>query len=166
LTSPWPRAARWPQVASGTDDPGAFVEDFCRWREIPLIEQLARYSRVPEVAAALVAGSHRGPWLMPRTFLTRQAHWFPEGSLAELPDIDADPAAFDIRRYALQPGDAIFFDFLTVHGAPGFPYQSRRRVLSSGRHDLSRGLGFAAPAGCAGLTCPSRAPWASAGRGR
>jgi ectoine hydroxylase-related dioxygenase (phytanoyl-CoA dioxygenase family) len=67
---------------------------------------------------------------MPRTFLTRQARWFPEGSLAELPDIDAGPAAFDIRRYALAPGDAIFFDFLTVHGAPGFPYPSRRRVLS------------------------------------
>ena len=45
------------QVASGTGDPGAFVEDFCRWREIPLIEQLARYSRVPSVAAALMATS-------------------------------------------------------------------------------------------------------------
>ena len=45
------------QVASGTDDPGAFVEDFCRWQEIPLIEQLARYSRVPAVAAALMATS-------------------------------------------------------------------------------------------------------------
>jgi len=78
----------------------------------------------------LVAGSHRGPWLMPRTFRTKQPRWFPEGSLAELPDIDADPGAFDIRRFALQPGDAIFFDFLTVHGAPGFPYPSRRRVLS------------------------------------
>jgi ectoine hydroxylase-related dioxygenase (phytanoyl-CoA dioxygenase family) len=175
------------QVASGAGDPGAFVEDFCRWREVPQIEQLARYSRVPAIAAALlatprlrfyhdhvlvkepgtaqrtpwhqdqpyynvdghgvsawiavdpvpeggslelVAGSHRGPWLMPRTFLTRQAHWFPEGSLAELPDIDAGPAAFDLRRYTMRPGDAIFFDFLTVHGAPGFPYQSRRRVLS------------------------------------
>jgi hypothetical protein len=29
---------------------------------------------------------------MPRTFLTRQARWFPEGSLAELPDIDAEGA--------------------------------------------------------------------------
>jgi hypothetical protein len=27
-------------------------------------------------------------------------------------------------------GDAIFFDFLTVHGAPGFPHQGRRRILS------------------------------------
>ena len=175
------------QVASDGDDPGAFAEDFCRWREVPQIEQLALHSRVPAVAAALmatpqvrfyhdhvlvkepgtaqrtpwhqdqpyynvdghgvsawivvdpvpqggslelVAGSHRGPWLMPRTFLNRQARWFPEGSLAELPDIDADPDAFDIRRFDLQPGDAIFFDFLSVHGAPGFPYRSRRRILS------------------------------------
>ena len=78
----------------------------------------------------LLAGSHRGPWLMPRTFPTKEARWFPEGTLAELPDIDAGPAAFAIRRFTLQPGDAIFFDFLTVHGAPGFPFRSRRRVLS------------------------------------
>jgi ectoine hydroxylase-related dioxygenase (phytanoyl-CoA dioxygenase family) len=157
LASPGPLA----QVASGAGDPGAFTEDFCRWREIPQLGQLARQSRVPAVAAALlatsrlrfyhdhvlvkeagttqrtpwhqdqpyynvdgrgvsawiavdpvpeggslelVAGSHRGPWLMPRTFLTRQARWFPEGSLAEMPAVDA--------------------------GAPGFPYRSRRRVLS------------------------------------
>ena len=31
------------------------------------------------------AGTHRGPWLMPRTFMTHEARWFPEGSLAELP---------------------------------------------------------------------------------
>jgi ectoine hydroxylase-related dioxygenase (phytanoyl-CoA dioxygenase family) len=78
----------------------------------------------------LVAGSHRGPWLMPRTFLRKEARWFPEGSLAELPDIGADPDRFDIRRFDLEPGDAIFFDFLTVHGAPGFPHGGRRRILS------------------------------------
>lgn len=183
LARPGPLA----QVASGAADPGAFVEDFCRWREIPQIEQLARHSRVPRVAAALMAtprarfyhdhvlvkeggtaqrtpwhqdqpyynvdghgvsawipvdpvpaggslellaGSHDGPWLMPRTFLNREARWFPDGSLAELPDVDADPDAFDIRRFDLEPGDAIFFDFLTVHGAPGFPYPGRRRILS------------------------------------
>jgi hypothetical protein len=48
---------------------------------------------VPEAGCLeLVAGSHRGPWLMPRTFLHREARWFPEGSLAELPDIDAEPS--------------------------------------------------------------------------
>ena len=183
LARPGPLA----QVASGAGDPGAFTEDFCRWREVPEIEQLARYSRVPAVAAALlatpqvrfyhdhvlvkegrtrqrtpwhqdqpyynvdgrgvsawipvdpvpadgclelVATSHRGPWLMPRTFLRGEARWFPEGTLADLPDIESDRAAFDIRRFELAPGDAIFFDFLTVHGAPGFPYDSRRRILS------------------------------------
>jgi len=183
LASPGPLT----QVASGADDPGAFTEDFCRWREIPDIERLARHSRVPAIAAALmstprvrfyhdhvlvkegrtkqrtpwhqdqpyynvdghgvsawipvdpvpedgclelVATSHRGPWLMPRTFLRGEARWFPAGSLAELPDIDADRDAFDIRRFSLEPGDAIFFDFLTVHGAPGFPYRTRRRILS------------------------------------
>jgi len=183
LAHPGPLA----QVASGPGDPGAFTEDFCRWQQVPGIEQLARHSQVPALAAALmgtprvrfyhdhvlvkeggtrqrtpwhqdqpyynvdgpgvsawipvdpvpedgclelVAGSHRGPWLMPRTFLRGEARWFPEGSLAELPDIDADRGAFDIRRFSLAPGDAVFFDFLTVHGAPGFAHPGRRRVLS------------------------------------
>jgi len=86
---------------------------------------------VPEAGCLeLVAGTHTGPWLMPRTFLHGDAKWFPEGSLAELPDIEADRQAFDIRRFEMQPGDAVFFDFLTVHGAPGFPFSGRRRVLS------------------------------------
>jgi len=86
---------------------------------------------VPEGGSLeLAAGSQRGPRLMPRTFLRREARWFPGGSLAELPDTGAGPAASGIRRSAPQPGDAIFSDFLTVHGAPGFPYPGRRRILS------------------------------------
>jgi ectoine hydroxylase-related dioxygenase (phytanoyl-CoA dioxygenase family) len=183
LADPGPLA----QVASGAGDPGAFTEDFCRWREIGQIESLARNSRLPQIAASLMAtpevrfyhdhilvkeggtrqrtpwhqdqpyynvdgpgvsawipvdpvpeggclelmaGTHRGPWLMPRTFMTGEARWFPPGSLAELPDIEAGRDAFDIRRFEMEPGDAIFFDFLTVHGAPGFPFRGRRRVLS------------------------------------
>jgi hypothetical protein len=49
------RPGPYAQVASGADDPGAFTEDFCRWREIPELEQLARHSRVPAIAAALMA---------------------------------------------------------------------------------------------------------------
>ena len=175
------------QVASAAADPGRFVEDFCRWGDVPQLEELARGSRVGRIAAALmdspsvrlyhdhvlvkeggtaqrtpwhqdqpyynvdgrgvsawipvdpvpeggclelVATTHRGPWLMPRTFLTGEAKWFPDQALQELPDIEADRASFDLRRYEMQPGDAIFFDFLTVHGAPGFPFPGRRRVLS------------------------------------
>jgi len=183
LASPGPLA----QVASAPGDPGRFTEDFCRWQDIPRIEELARHSRIPRLAATLmltpqvrfyhdhvlvkeggtsqrtpwhqdqpyynvdgrgvsawipvdpvpeegclelVAGTHDGPWLMPRTFLSGEARWFPEGTLTELPDIEADRGGYDIRRFELAPGDAIFFDFLTVHGAPGFPFQGRRRVLS------------------------------------
>src|SRR4029077_11581020 len=92
-------------------------------RRRPRRERLDPGDPVPEAGCLeLVAGTHLGPWLMPRTFLRGEARWFPEGSLAELPDIEADRGAFDIRRYELHPGDAIFFDFLTVHGAPGFPF--------------------------------------------
>ena len=45
----------------------------------------------------LVAGSHRGPWYLPRTFLDGAARWFPAGSLAELPDVDAGPAGRGAR---------------------------------------------------------------------
>jgi ectoine hydroxylase-related dioxygenase (phytanoyl-CoA dioxygenase family) len=86
---------------------------------------------VPEAGCLeLIAGTQTGPWYLPRTFLEEEARWFPEGTLGELPDVDADRRAFDIRRFEMEPGDAIFFDFLTVHGAPGFPFPGRRRVLS------------------------------------
>jgi ectoine hydroxylase-related dioxygenase (phytanoyl-CoA dioxygenase family) len=77
-----------------------------------------------------VAGSHLGPWYMPRTFLDGQAKWFPDGSLEELPDIDGDPQRFRVIGWELQPGDAIFFHMLTLHSAAGVDGTRRRRVLS------------------------------------
>jgi ectoine hydroxylase-related dioxygenase (phytanoyl-CoA dioxygenase family) len=175
------------QVASPADDPGLFVEDFCRWGEIDEIGKVALRSAVPRVAAELMdsptarfyhdhivvkepntvkrtpwhqdqpyynvsgrgisawipvdsvpkdgspefwAGSHLGPWRLPRSFLSAEAKWFPEGALAEIPDIDADRSGYDIRRWALEPGDVVFFDLAIVHSAPGFPFETRRRVLT------------------------------------
>jgi ectoine hydroxylase-related dioxygenase (phytanoyl-CoA dioxygenase family) len=77
-----------------------------------------------------VAGSHLGPWLMPRTFLDQQARWFPEGSLADLPDVDANPEAFRILGWALEPGDLVCFHMLTLHSAGGVDGTQRRRVFS------------------------------------
>ncbi len=77
-----------------------------------------------------IAGTHRGPWFMPRTFLDDQAAWFPEGSLAERPDFEADPDRWPVIGWPLEPGDAVFFNMLTVHGAGGVSGQNRRRVLS------------------------------------
>jgi len=77
-----------------------------------------------------LAGSHLAGWRMPRTFMDNQAKWFPEGSLEELPAIEADRDAFDIRGWALQPGDAVFFHMLTLHHAYGVPGEHRRRAFS------------------------------------
>jgi ectoine hydroxylase-related dioxygenase (phytanoyl-CoA dioxygenase family) len=78
-----------------------------------------------------VAGSHQGPWLMPRSFMDAQAKWFPEGSLADLPDIDARREDYDILGWALQPGDAICFHMLTLHASAGVALGRRRRVFSA-----------------------------------
>jgi ectoine hydroxylase-related dioxygenase (phytanoyl-CoA dioxygenase family) len=77
-----------------------------------------------------VAGSHKGPWLMPRSFRDREAKWFPEGSLADLPDIEANRGAHNILGWALQPGDCVAFHMLTLHGSAGVEPGRRRRVFS------------------------------------
>ncbi len=76
-----------------------------------------------------LAGSHRGPWLMPRSFADHEAKWFPEGALGELPDIEADRARHRILGWALEPGDAVAFHMLTLHAAAGS--KTRRRVFSA-----------------------------------
>ena len=77
-----------------------------------------------------VAGSHRGPWLMPRSFMDSQAKWFPEGSLADLPDIEARRDEFPILGWELEPGDAVCFHMLTLHASRGVDGTRRRRVFS------------------------------------
>ncbi len=84
-----------------------------------------------ESTLEFVAGSHRGPWLMPRSFLNAQARWFPEGALAELPDIDADRSRHRLLGWELRPGDAVCFHMLTLHASGGVGAgDSRRRVFS------------------------------------
>ena len=83
-----------------------------------------------ESTLEFIAGTHRGPWYMPRTFLDDQAKWFPDGALEELPDFDADPERWRVIGWDLEPGDAVFFNMLTVHGAGGVSGTNRRRVLS------------------------------------
>lgn len=184
LAAPSPRAI----VASRSDDPGRFVEDFCNWQDNPHYRQAIFDSPLAEAAARLmqsrsvrlyhdhmltkepgtraptpwhqdqpyynfdgrqnvsfwipvdpvrrhstlefVAGSHRGPWLMPRTFMDHQARWFPEGSLADLPDIEGTRAQQPIIGWALEPGDAVAFHMLALHAAAGVDGDRRRRVFS------------------------------------
>ena len=81
-----------------------------------------------ESTLEFVAGSHTGEWYMPRTFQDAQAKWFPEGTLSDLPDIEGDPDRWPVVGWALEPGDAVFFNMLTLHAAGGST--RRRRVIS------------------------------------
>ena len=184
LAQPSPRAI----VASQSDDPGFFIEDFCNWQDNPEYRQFIFHSPLAQAAAALmqshtvrlyhdhmltkepgtraptpwhqdqpyynvegrqnasfwipvdpvrrastlefVAGSHRGPWLMPRTFMDHQARWFPEGSLADLPDINAQRCQHTILGWQLEPGDVVCFHMLALHASAGVDPDRRRRVFS------------------------------------
>jgi len=76
-----------------------------------------------------VAGSHAdGTWFMPRSFVKKTPMVFDDGTLAEVPDVDADRAAWPIVGWAMEPGDAVAFNMLTLHGAGGSP--TRRRAFS------------------------------------
>ncbi|KTD61314.1 Phytanoyl-CoA dioxygenase [Legionella santicrucis] len=176
------------KIASKSDDPGQFIEDFCTWQTNPHYQQFIFESPVSVIAGMLmgskktrlyhdhllvkepgtqqrtpwhqdqpyyniegfqncslwipvdpvsrisslefVAGSHLGPWLMPRSFMDNQAKWFPEGSLTELPDIEAKREIYPIIGWEIVPGDVICFHMLTLHAAQGVPGTQRRRVFS------------------------------------
>jgi ectoine hydroxylase-related dioxygenase (phytanoyl-CoA dioxygenase family) len=182
LQSPSPRA----KIASKSDDPGFFIEDFCNWQTNAYYKKLIFESSLAAVAGRLmqskivrlyhdhllvkeagtrqptpwhqdqpyynidgmqncsmwipvdpiprastlefVAGSHRGPWCMPRSFMDNQAKWFPEDMLVERPDIDANREAYRILGWDMNPGDVVCFHMLTLHAAAGTTH--RRRVFS------------------------------------
>jgi ectoine hydroxylase-related dioxygenase (phytanoyl-CoA dioxygenase family) len=81
-----------------------------------------------ESTLEFVAGSHTGPWFMPRSFVKGTSMVFEEGALEEVPDIDADRDAWPIRGWAMDPGDAVAFNMLTLHAAAGS--RRRRRAFS------------------------------------
>ena len=80
-----------------------------------------------ESSLQFVDGSHRSrQWYLPRTFQTKEAKWFPEGSLPDVSTLDCGDAS--LLSWALEPGDAIAFHMLTVHGSSGTT--GRRRAFS------------------------------------
>lgn len=82
-----------------------------------------------ESTLEFIAGSHDGTWYMPRTFMNNEAKWFPEGSLADLPDMTSAEHRTRVLGWALQPGDLVAFHMLTLHASAGSA--SRRRVFSA-----------------------------------
>lgn len=82
-----------------------------------------------ETTLEFLAGSQDGTWYMPRTFMTKQAKWFPEGALADIPDISLPENQQRVIGWALEPGDLVAFHMLILHAAPGSA--TRRRVFSA-----------------------------------
>ena len=82
-----------------------------------------------ESTLEFVAGSHAsGTWYMPRSFFDGRPLIFDEGTLAEVPDVEADRDAHPIVGWELEPGDAVAFNMLTLHAAAGSRH--RRRAFS------------------------------------
>jgi len=85
-----------------------------------------------DVAVRFVKGSHRwGKLFLPRDFLRGDAFDMNDPDMAPVPDIDADPGAYDVAAWALEPGDTILFDFRTLHGTTAAEIKSTRRAFSS-----------------------------------
>ncbi len=71
-----------------------------------------------ETCPEFIVGSHDwGRWFLPRKFIGADYNHTDE-ALESMPDIDKNRSDYDIRSWSLEPGDAIVFHFLTVHGAP------------------------------------------------
>ena len=82
-----------------------------------------------ERSLEFVAGTHRtGPIYRAERFDGTNLY---EGDESQrVPDVEADRDRLDIRGWALEPGDAVAFNFHCLHGASANHSDQRRRVVS------------------------------------
>jgi len=83
------------------------------------------------VCPEFIAGSHRWNRSFLPTKFSGIAYERPGEALEAIPDIDAQREQYEILSWDLQPGDAIAFHFMTVHGAPENLSANRRRAFSA-----------------------------------
>jgi ectoine hydroxylase-related dioxygenase (phytanoyl-CoA dioxygenase family) len=85
---------------------------------------------VPEdVCVEYVCGSHKWEEFSPYHFSDGTP--YKDTGLALLPDIEANRDKYDIKRFAMNPGDCLVFNAMIVHGAPGNTGLHRRRALAT-----------------------------------
>jgi len=86
---------------------------------------------VKEARLRFIAGSHRwGQMIRPVSWADNSDFYDQDQDWMPVPDPDAEPGKFEIVEWSMSPGDAVLFDFRTVHGARGNPLGQRRRALS------------------------------------
>ena len=83
------------------------------------------------VSLECVAGSHRWNTAGYRPKRFDGSPLYADEQFEDVPDIDAQRDQLVIRGWDMAPGDAIAFDFRTIHGAPANASPVTRRVFSS-----------------------------------
>jgi ectoine hydroxylase-related dioxygenase (phytanoyl-CoA dioxygenase family) len=83
-----------------------------------------------DTAIEFIAGSHRwGKWFRPDRF--NKAPLNADDGLEPVPDIDGQRGQYRILGWEMAPGDAVAFNYLTLHGAPANRQPvNRRRAFS------------------------------------
>jgi len=85
-----------------------------------------------ETAVRFLAGSHRdGNTYVPRRFRTGNDYDYDDPSMVSAPRFDGDDDDEPIIARSLTAGDAIVFDFRTLHGTTDAPVSTRRRAFST-----------------------------------
>jgi ectoine hydroxylase-related dioxygenase (phytanoyl-CoA dioxygenase family) len=83
---------------------------------------------VTDATLRCVAGSHKWEKPVLPTRWTKGDAFFDPAPYMPVPDPDAE--AMDIREWHMQPGDAVAFNYGTLHGARGNTANARRRAFS------------------------------------
>ncbi|NOC93149.1 phytanoyl-CoA dioxygenase [Ruegeria atlantica] len=84
---------------------------------------------VRQATLRCVAGSHR--WekeVLPTRWVSEDGFFPDEGQYIPVPDPDAE--GMKIVEFEMEPGDAVAFNYRTLHGARGNQSDSRRRAFS------------------------------------
>ncbi|WP_306113605.1 MULTISPECIES: phytanoyl-CoA dioxygenase family protein [unclassified Roseovarius] len=84
---------------------------------------------VTDASLRCVAGSHAWPKpVLPTRWLAETSFYPDDDTYMPVPDPDAE--AMEVREWAMAPGDAVAFNFGTLHGARGNTTAARRRAFS------------------------------------
>ncbi|MEH6525147.1 MAG: phytanoyl-CoA dioxygenase family protein [Sneathiella sp.] len=86
---------------------------------------------VKEATLRCVAGSHKWEKLvLPMRWLSGDGFYNNTDEYMPVPDPDSDPDLYRVAEWEMAPGDAIAFNYRTLHGARGNNTAIRRRAFS------------------------------------
>ncbi|MEM6513715.1 MAG: phytanoyl-CoA dioxygenase family protein [Pseudomonadota bacterium] len=115
---------------AGTDAPTPWHQDLSFWpiRGEQICSMWMPVDDVSRESSGLmyVKGSHR--W--PQRFKAISPDYFEpiiDEEMDDIPDINADPDAYDLVDWDMKPGDILMFHPLTLHGSYGNSHRERRR---------------------------------------